>query len=107
MRPLLAVIAVRFFLEIASIGSAIDFRSHAAGKFLDLAERVVFADEAGSCAPRFAIERLSHEVNLKRRFIDGQEQLFGFDGGGGLRVSAEDVRRRFLLVVLPRRERRR
>ena len=70
------MVAVRLFLEIASIRSAINLRSHAARKFLDLAERIVLSDEAGSYPTGFTIERLSDEVNLKGRFIDGQEQLF-------------------------------
>jgi len=82
------VLMPRFFLEVAGIGSAIDFRRYAAGEFLHLAERFVLTHETRGCAVGFVIEWLSDQLDLEGRLVDGQQHLRSLDGCRGLRVAA-------------------
>ena len=94
--------AVGFFLEVARVGSAIDFAADGAGESLDDAELFVLADEARASSIAFAIQRLRSQLDLERRLFYRQEQLAtgGFDRGGGLLVAAQHIDGGLLLVVI-------
>jgi hypothetical protein len=93
---------VSFFLEVACVGSAIDFSTHRAFVFHNGSEAIVRSDEAGRPSVRLSIQWHWQQVDLNLRLLDRQQECFSRDWCGRLFIAAQNVHCRLLLVMIDR-----